>query len=94
MRAEHVAEIASRPVKCDRDYRLIITRKSLDVESAGEKLWDEYGYFFHLTNDAETPAVKLVLLANGRCDQENLIERKRPANRIFNRDGGMVTMPA
>jgi len=75
LRAEHVAEIAYRPVKCDRDYRLIITRKRIDVESAGEKLWEEYRYFFHITNVAETPAAELVLQANKRCDQENLIEQ-------------------
>ena len=98
LRAEHVAEIAYRPVKCDRDYRLIITRKSLDVESAGEKLWDEYRYFFHITNDAQTPAAKLVLLANGRCDQENLIEQLKngvhamrlPANDLLSNWAYMV----
>jgi Transposase DDE domain group 1 len=75
LRAEHVAEIRYRPVACDRDYRLIITRKTIDVEAAQEKLWDECRYFFHITNDADTPAQKLVLSANQRCDQENLIEQ-------------------
>jgi hypothetical protein len=71
--AEHVAEIRYRPGKCDREYRLIITRKHIHVESAQEKLWEEYRYFFHITNDWQTPAAQLVLLANGRADQENLI---------------------
>jgi Transposase DDE domain group 1 len=75
LRAEHVAEIVYRPTKCDRDYRLIITRKTIDVHSAQEKLWEEYRYFFYITNDWETPAAELVLTANGRCDQENLIEQ-------------------
>jgi len=73
--AEHVAEIRYRPAKCDRDYRLIITRKSIDVNSAQEKLWEEYRYFFHITNDWQTSAAELVLQANRRCDQENLIEQ-------------------
>jgi DDE family transposase len=73
--AEHVAEIAYRPGKCDRDYRLVITRKTIDVHSAQEKLWQEYRYFFYITNDRQTPAAELVLEANGRCDQENLIEQ-------------------
>jgi hypothetical protein len=73
LRAEHVAEIRYRPHKCDRDYRLIITRKTIDVNSAQEKLWEEYRYFFYITNDCQTPAAQLVLEANARCDQENLI---------------------
>lgn len=75
LRAEHVAEIEYRPGKCHRPYRLIICRKSIDVEMGQEKLWDEYRYFFYITNDRVTPAEQLVLQANGRCDQENLIEQ-------------------
>jgi len=73
LRAEHVAQIRYRPNKCDRDYRLIITRKTIDVNSAQEKLWEEYRYFFYITNDHQAPAAQLVLEANARCDQENLI---------------------
>jgi hypothetical protein len=75
LRCEHVAEIEYQPVKCDRPYRLIICRKTIDVEMGREKLWDEYRYFFYITNDRTTPAAELVLQANGRCDQENLIEQ-------------------
>ncbi len=75
LREEHVAQIEYRPAKCKRPYRLIVTRKTIDVEVAQEKLWDEYRYFFHITNDRVTPAGQLVLSANGRCDQENLIEQ-------------------
>ena len=73
--AEHVAEIAYRPAKCHRPYRLIITRKTIDNEVGGERLWQEYRYFFHITNDDDKSPEQLVLLANQRCDQENLIEQ-------------------
>jgi hypothetical protein len=73
LRAEHVTQIRYRPHKCDRDYRLIIARKTIDVNSAQEKLWEEYRYFFYITNDFQTPAAELVLQANARADQENLI---------------------
>jgi hypothetical protein len=73
--AEHVAEIEYRPVKCRKAYRLIVVRKTIDVEMGQEKLWDEYRYFFYITNDRTTPAAQLVLSANQRCDQENLIEQ-------------------
>ena len=75
LRAEHVAEIDYRPAKCKRSYRLIICRKSIDVHMGQEKLWDEYRYFFYITNDRTTLAAELVLEANQRCDQENLIEQ-------------------
>jgi len=75
LRCEHVAEIDYQPVKCKRSYRLIICRKTIDVERGQEKLWDEYRYFFYITNDRQTPVHEGVLRANGRCDQENLIEQ-------------------
>ncbi len=75
LRREHVAEMEYQPGKCKRPYRLIICRKTLDVEMGREKLWDEYRYFFYITNDRSTPAEQLVLAANKRCDQENLIEQ-------------------
>jgi len=75
LRAEHVAEIEYQPAKCKKPYRLVITRKTIDVEVGQKKLWEEYRYFFHITNDRETPADALVLSANQRCDQENLIEQ-------------------
>jgi len=75
LRGEHVAEIDYSPGKCAKSYRLIICRKTIDVEMGQEKLWDEYRCFFYITNDRTTPAAELVLQANGRCDQENLIEQ-------------------
>ena len=75
LRCEHVTEIEYQPVKCQRPYRLIICRKTIDVEVGQETLWDEYRYFFYITNDRVTPARELVLQANRRCNQENLIEQ-------------------
>lgn len=75
LRCEHVAQIDYRPTLCRKNYRLIICRKTIDVEMGGQKLWDEYRYFFYITNDRETGTQELVLSANQRCDQENLIEQ-------------------
>jgi hypothetical protein len=75
LRCEHVAEIDYQPARCKRPYRLIICRKTIDVEIHQQKLWQEYRYFFFITNDRTHPAGELVLEANGRCDQENLIEQ-------------------
>jgi hypothetical protein len=37
------------------------------------RLFEEYRYFFYITNDRVTPADQIVFSANDRCDQENLI---------------------
>jgi hypothetical protein len=70
---EHVAEFAYRPVACDRDYRVVVLRKRLATEEGQLRLFEEYRYFFFITNDRDRPADQVVLWANGRCDQENLI---------------------
>jgi hypothetical protein len=84
LRAEHVAEIVYQPAKCKKPYRLIICRKTIDVEMHQQKLWQEYRYFFYITNDRLTPAHELVLSANGRCDQENLIEQLKNGVKAMN----------
>ena len=37
------------------------------------RLFEEYRYFFYITNDREMTAEEVVYSANDRCDQENLI---------------------
>jgi Transposase DDE domain group 1 len=70
---EWVAEFDYRPVACKKSYRLIVVRKRLEVEKGQLVLLERYRYFFYITNDRATPADKIVFLANGRCNQENLI---------------------
>ena len=70
---EWVAEFDYRPVACKRSYRLIVVRKRLEVEKGQLVLLERYRYFFYITNDRTTPADEIVFLANGRCNQENLI---------------------
>jgi hypothetical protein len=73
LRSEDVAEFAYQPVACQRAYRMVVVRKNLSVEKGEHVLFDDVRYFFYITNlTAETPA-EIVLLANDRCDQENLI---------------------
>jgi hypothetical protein len=70
---EWVAEVDYRPVACKKSYRLIVVRKRLEVEKGQLVLLERYRYFFYITNDRTTPADEIVFLANGRCNQENLI---------------------
>jgi len=75
LESEEVAEFDYRPGACRRAYRVVVVRKNLSVEKGEQVLFDDVRYFFYLTNDAEKPADELVLLANDRCNQENLIEQ-------------------
>jgi hypothetical protein len=70
---EMVGEFDYRPVACDRDYRVVVLRKRLGMEKGQLRLFEEYRYFFFITNDREMPADQVVLTANGRCNQENLL---------------------
>jgi len=72
---EDVAEYEHRPDLCDRRYRVVVLRKRVSVEKGQEKLFEEYRYFFYITNDRKSTPVQIVFTANDRCDQENLIEQ-------------------
>jgi hypothetical protein len=71
---EDWAELDYQPLKCGRKYRLIILRKNLSVQKGENVLFDEVRYFFYITNRKDK-AEKIIALANGRCDQENVIEQ-------------------
>jgi hypothetical protein len=70
---EMVAEFDYRPTACRRSYRVIVHRKRLGIDQGAVRLREECRYFFFITNDRDTPANELVLKANDRGDQENLI---------------------
>jgi len=70
---EHVAEFRYRPVKCKRDYRVVVVWKELDVYQGQKRLFDDARCFFYLTNDEEESAEAIVFDANDRCNQENLL---------------------
>ena len=75
---EHVAEFDYRPLACDRDYRMVVVWKSLEVNQGQQRLFDDAKAFFYITNDRKTPAAKIVTEhANQRCQQENLIEQHK-----------------
>jgi hypothetical protein len=73
--SEDVASFAYRPTACRKTYRVVVVRKNLSVEKGDEVLFDDIRYFFYITNVMDSPADEIVLSANGRCNQENLIEQ-------------------
>jgi hypothetical protein len=70
--SEEVAEMPYRPAACKITYRLIVVRKNLSVEKGELHLFDDYRYFFYLTNDRASSPAEIVFEANQRCNQENL----------------------
>ena len=72
---EAVAEFPYRPAACRKTYRMVAVRKTIAVEQGQQRLFEENRYFFYLTNDERTDRADLVFLANGRGNQENLIEQ-------------------
>ena len=71
--SEQVAEFEYKPTACKKSYRMVVVRKNLSVEKGENKLFDEIRYFFYVTNDREKTAEEVVLFANKRGNQENLI---------------------
>ena len=69
---EDVTEFSYRPRNCKRDYRVVALRKDLKVTGQGV-LFNEFRYFFYITNDRRLTADQVVAEARHRCDQENLI---------------------
>jgi hypothetical protein len=70
--SEDVAEMPYRPSACQNIYRLIVVRKNLSVEKGELRLFDDYVYFYYLTNDWTSSPATIVFEANQRCNQENL----------------------
>jgi hypothetical protein len=83
LQQEHVAEFSYRPVKCRKDYRVVVVWKDLDVTQGQRKLFDYDCCFFYITNDWDSSAEEIVFHANDRCDQENLIQQQKSGVRAL-----------
>jgi len=75
LESEDVAEFRYRPVKCKREYRVVVVRKNISHEKGEAVLFPEIRYFFYITTREDLSAAEVVEMANERCDQENVIEQ-------------------
>ncbi len=73
LESEDVVEFEYQPGSCDRKYWIVALRKNLSVEKGEDVLFDEYRYYFYITNDDCLNEEETVFTANKRCNQENLI---------------------
>jgi len=64
-----------QPNQCEGKHRLVILRKNISVQKGERVLFDEVRYFFYLSNRWDLTVEQIVSLANGRGDQENVIEQ-------------------
>jgi len=81
--SEEVAEFAYRPTKCRQTLRVVALKKHLAVEKGQTRLFDDCRYFFYITNDRRSAPQAIVRGANGRCNQENLIEQLKNGARAM-----------
>ena len=73
--SEDVAQFDYSPAACKKTYRIVVVRKNLSVEKGEAMLFDEIRYFFYITNDRDDSPNEIVLEANDRCNQENLLSQ-------------------
>ena len=83
LKYEDVAEFNYQPTACKQAYRMIAVRKNISTEKGGVWLFDQYRYFFYITNDWTSTPEEIVFLANDRCNQENLIEQLKNGPRAL-----------
>jgi Transposase DDE domain group 1 len=70
---EDVADFEYQPNACATSYRMVVLRKVIGVTKGQRLLQPEVRYFFFITNDRRASPQTIVLEANQRCNQENLI---------------------
>ena len=92
LESEQIAEFDYRPVSCKKTYRMIAVRKNLSIEKGERRLFDRIRYFFYITNDRGMTMREVVLFANDRCNQENVIgQLKSGVNALRMPSDGLVS---
>jgi len=92
LQSEQVTEFDYRPTHCRKTYRMVVVRKNLTVEKGQSWLFDDIRYFFYITNDQEMSPQDIVLFANDRCNQENVIgQLKSGVNALRMLSDGLVS---
>ena len=74
-KAEDIIECEYQPGKCEKPYRLIILRKTLDVIKGEKTLCEKIRYFFYITNDRNRSTQQMIHFYRNRSDHENDIDQ-------------------
>ncbi len=59
LNSEDIAEFGYQPTACKQTYRVVVVRKNLTIEKGQEALFDDFRYFFYITNDKKKPRKRL-----------------------------------
>ena len=71
---EWVAEFPYQPTACHHTFRMVVVRKNLIVSDPRQgRLFEDYRYFFYITNEEPLAKEEVVFSANKRCQQENVL---------------------
>jgi hypothetical protein len=73
LQSEDIAEFAYCPTACKKTYRMVVVRKNISVEKGEDTFLPMVRYFFYITNLRREPKEEIVVEANKRCDQENIL---------------------
>ncbi len=82
--SEDVAEFDYRPRACRKTYRVVVLRKNLSVQRGEKMLFPDVRHLFYITNGRSMTPTQVVLSANDRCNQENLIDQLKNGVRALN----------
>jgi hypothetical protein len=74
---QFVSEFACTPVRCKKEYRVVVVWKDLEVHQGQKKLFDDVRCFFYIANDWDLSAEEVVRSAHQRYQQEKLIEQQK-----------------
>ncbi len=92
LESEQVAEFDYRPTHCRKTYRMVVVRKNLTIEKGESRLFDDVRYFLYITNNRQMTMLEIVLFANDRCNQENVIgQLKSGVNALRMPSDGLVS---
>ena len=72
---EFISEFRYKPVKCAREYRVIVLKKIIDVTEGQRHLFEDSRYLFYITNIEDMSALEALRFIQGRCNHENKIEQ-------------------
>lgn len=82
-KGEDLCEFLYRPGNCRQDYRVIALRKNISHERGDNVLFEQFRYFFYITNDLTMTPAQVVNEARQRCNQENLHDQLKNGVRAF-----------
>jgi hypothetical protein len=67
---------------------VVVVRKNISVQKGEKVLFEDIKYSFYLTNHTNYRTEEIVALANGRCEQENVIRTAQKRSQCYAHAGG------